>query len=541
MSTTIPAPAPIKPINNVFSSMISQSANKINRLYDSLSYMDLYGSSVVLVLIVSLFVFLVCSYCAMMLNAEKIKKDWVNQRCNPKVIPFAGIINAPEGESVLSYTRDNFTYCVHHVIKSFADISLNPITSLVNSLTSLFLNFAKSMNEMRNMMSRLRTNIANIAKMIFDRILSVLAPLQVVFIAVSDTFRKIEGVLTAGLYTALSAYYTLQALMGAMVEMIIKILLIMLGVIIALWLTPVTWGAAAATSATFLAISIPLAVIAALMSKMMNIQTSTIPKLKCFDENVELKMADGSAKAISQIALGDVLEDGSTVVSKMRLNAANVQMYNLHGIIVSGTHVVKHQGKWIKIAVHPNATKVPYEKPYIYCLNTTSKRFIINGITFTDWDEIYEDSLNNILSLEIKNERIGLDIKIEKEENIHKHLETGFRENTPIELENGKSVCICQVNVGDKLKNGDEVYGIVEVDVLGMNQIYRRRLGDLQYIYGGINLCFGVEPDLTHKITIERYNDNVTKLYHLLTNSGKVSVRNVEFYDYNSGVDLFLQ
>ena len=532
---------PIDPMINSFSSMMSQSANKINKLYDSLSYMDLYGSSVMLVAFVSLFVFLVCTYCTMMLNAEKLKSDWINQRCNPKVIPFAGLINAPEGESVLSYTRDNFTYCVHQVVTSFADVSLNPITTLVNSLSSLFLGFANSMNEMRNVMSRLRTNIAAIAKMIFDRILSVLAPLQVVFLAVSDSFRKIEGILSAGLYTALSAYYTLQALMGSMVEMIIKILIIMLGVIIALWLTPVTWGAAAATSATFLAISIPLAIIAALMSKMMNIQTSVIPKLKCFDEHVELKLADGTIKTISQIALGDVLEDGSIVDSKMRLNAHGVQMYNLYGIIVSETHVVKHQGKWIKMTDHPDATKVSYFKPYIYCLNTSSKRLMINGVTFTDWDEIYEDTLRDILSLEIKNDRIGLDIKIEKEENIHKHLETGFSGSTPIELENGKTVCICDVNVGDKLKNGDEVYGIVEVDVCGMNQIYRRRLGDLQYIYGGINLCFGVDPDLTHKITIERYNGNVTKLYHLLTNSGKVRVKNVEFYDYNSGVDLFLQ
>jgi hypothetical protein len=531
---------PIDPMINSFSSMMSQSANKINKLYDSLSYMDLYGSSVMLVAFVSLFVFIVCSYCTMMLNAEKLKSDWINQRCNPKVIPFAGLINKPEGETVLSYTRDNFTYCVQNVITSFADVSLNPINTLVNSLSSLFLGFVNSMNEMRNMMSRLRNNIAVIAKMIFDRILSVLAPLQVVFIAVSDSLRKIEGILTAGLYTALSAYYALQALMGSMVEMIIKILIIMLGLIVALWATPVTWGAAAATSATFLAISIPLAIIAALMSKMMNIQTSTIPKLKCFDEHVELKMADGTIKTISQMELGDVLEDGAVVVSKMRLNAVNVQMYNLYGIIVSGTHVVKYQGKWIKMADHPDATKVSYFKPYIYCLNTSSKRLMINDVVFTDWDEIYEDTLGDILSLEIKNERIGLDIKIEKEENIHKHLETGFRGNTPIELENGKTVCISDVKVGDKLKNGDEVYGLVEADVFGMNQIYRRRLGDLQYIYGGINLCFGVDPGLTPVIDVERYNGNVTKLYHLLTHSGKVWVRNVEFYDYNSGVDLFL-
>jgi hypothetical protein len=43
-------------------------------------------------------------------------------------------------------------------------------------------------------------------------------------IALMDTFQKIQGTMTAGLYTMLGSYYTLQALMGAIIELIIKIL-----------------------------------------------------------------------------------------------------------------------------------------------------------------------------------------------------------------------------------------------------------------------------------------------------------------------------
>ena len=37
-----------------------------------------------------------------MKNASEIREDWANQRCSPKVLPFAGQINAPPGTSHLN-------------------------------------------------------------------------------------------------------------------------------------------------------------------------------------------------------------------------------------------------------------------------------------------------------------------------------------------------------------------------------------------------------------------------------------------------------
>ena len=37
-------------------------------------------------------------------NLDPIKADWVNQRCTPGVIPFAGLINPPkDGTSAFDY------------------------------------------------------------------------------------------------------------------------------------------------------------------------------------------------------------------------------------------------------------------------------------------------------------------------------------------------------------------------------------------------------------------------------------------------------
>ena len=42
---------------------------------------------------------------------KPIKADWTNQRCNPSIIPFAGLINAPPNTSKIEYTAENFSQC----------------------------------------------------------------------------------------------------------------------------------------------------------------------------------------------------------------------------------------------------------------------------------------------------------------------------------------------------------------------------------------------------------------------------------------------
>ena len=39
-----------------------------------------------------------------------LQNDWINQRCKPSVIPFAGLINAPEGTSYTDFTKENHLF-----------------------------------------------------------------------------------------------------------------------------------------------------------------------------------------------------------------------------------------------------------------------------------------------------------------------------------------------------------------------------------------------------------------------------------------------
>ena len=161
---------------------INNSINKINKLYDKLTYFDLYGTSVLSFIIITIIVFLVYSYSVVMLNASAIKDDWVNQRCNPKVIPFAGFINKPSNQSIIDFTGDNFTYCVQDILTQITGFVLQPFDFIVNFLTGIFNDFAQALNFIRNFMSNIRTKFSDIAENILSRILNIMIPLQQIII-----------------------------------------------------------------------------------------------------------------------------------------------------------------------------------------------------------------------------------------------------------------------------------------------------------------------------------------------------------------------
>jgi len=161
----------------------------INETYDKLSYFDLYGNSVIIFIFLTLFVFIVFSYCKVMQTKESIADDWVNQRCKPQNMLFAGLITRPEGTSAFQYTSDNFQYCVQDILTNITSYALQPFQYMIQSLTQVFEQFANSIQQIREVINKLRNNIRHFAEDILSRILNIMIPIQKIFIAFGSYFR----------------------------------------------------------------------------------------------------------------------------------------------------------------------------------------------------------------------------------------------------------------------------------------------------------------------------------------------------------------
>jgi hypothetical protein len=441
-----------------------KTANFINSVYDNLTYYDLYGTSIFLFFIITTIVILAITFSRIIQSKDEIASDWENQRCKPQNIPFAGYISKPTDKTAFEYTNENFQYCIQDILLNVTEKSLQPFNFMVDSLTSIFAKIGEAIQKIREILASIRENVKKIAKDIMNRTLNILTPIQTMLISLTDTFNKTQGILTAGLYTALGSYYTLQALMGAILELIIKMLISLVIMIVGLWLVPFTQPMAATLSAVFLSIAIPLAIIVFVMKKVLHIESSKIPKLRCFDENTNFKLYNKKKIKIKDLKLGDKLDDESIVISKIKVTSTDLKMYNLNGIIVSESHIIKYKDKWIMVKEHPNAkVLLKYDNPYLYCINTTKKVFELNGILYTDWDEVYDESLIKYNNLNLK--------------------QTGFNSSSKVKMINGIEKNISDILIGDILFNGNIVYGIVNlIDLEKKNKLFNLLISGKYFI-----------------------------------------------------------
>ena len=61
----------------------NNNLENLKKMYENVGYFDQYGGSVILFILVTLILFLLISYCYIMINAQPIIDDWANQRCKP--------------------------------------------------------------------------------------------------------------------------------------------------------------------------------------------------------------------------------------------------------------------------------------------------------------------------------------------------------------------------------------------------------------------------------------------------------------------------
>ena len=512
---------------------------EIKKIYSNLGYFDYSGGSIILFIVFTIIFLLLLTFCFVMMKAQDIRDNWADDQCKPYILPFAGFINAPEGTSWMDYTSDNFQQCLNNVQSSIAGEALSPITFITSAIASTIGELQDSVNSIRAMFDKVRTQLQSVVEEIMGRLMNIIVPIQTIILALKDFIGKLTGVLTTCIYMLLAVYYNLQSLMGASGELILEILMILAGIIAVLWAVPVTWAAAISMSSVFISIAIPMAILFTFMELVLKVKVGSIPTIKCFDKNTQISMHDGTSKKISELVVGDRLDTNNSVCSIVKVTTKGSVMYNLNDVIVSDSHIVRLNDKWVKVCDHPQSVKLDkYDEEYLYCINTNQKLVTINNTIFADWDDLYGDNLYEMIK------KTGVN-NVDK---LHTHVDGGFCQGTLVTLNNGHYEEIQNIKIGDILQDNNEVYGIVEIDPTVLKH-YKFNLGNVTINgAGNLNICelkmnLGYYNEVLDSSTILKIPSVMKengKLYHLLTTKKMLHINNTRFFDYNAGVDLFL-
>jgi hypothetical protein len=193
----------------------------------------------------------------------------------------------PTGMTNDAYTAMNFEYCVQNELKSISSDFMEPLYYTQSVAMSTIHGIANALNDLRTLIKNIRDALSSIIADIMSRVLNVMQPVVGLLLSARDMMGKIQGLMTASLYTLYGTYDSIQSGLKSVYEIIVIILIAMAAAIVALWIAvaiATAFGpfgipaliAATATvtvlTAIYIGIAVPMGIIAHFLAETMHIQ-----------------------------------------------------------------------------------------------------------------------------------------------------------------------------------------------------------------------------------------------------------------------------
>lgn len=300
------------------------------------------------------------------IDTKDIENNWPKYRCNPTIMPFAGILG-PKGTNA----SDNFVYCVQNMQKNYMEHLLQPVNYNINVLSESIGQTNDSLFSAQNFISGLRDKSLTAFKNIFGVFSNIVIEVQRNTINIKDTFYKIIGIIASFIFILDGSIKTTSSIWdgppGKMIRAISKI-------------------------------KIP-----------------TIKKPKCFHPETLIQKDNGDIVNIKNIQLGDKLKHGIIVVATLKIDNynsnkklmkrfykfensgekinddkdSNIYIREKQDIYVTGSHLVfdDNTNKFLMVKNHKDSIKTEETSDYFICLITSNHLIPIGDYLFHDWED----------------------------------------------------------------------------------------------------------------------------------------------------------
>ncbi len=409
-------------------------------------------------------------------NSKKyLKNNWKNERCKPYVIPFAGYIHSDE-KDIFLYTTENFNYCLHGILKGMVGGAFAPLTIVITSVLTVLNGITSKLEPIRGFFNELMGNFEAFLILIKKVIARCMSVIVSIFENITNIIGGVNKVIN---YNFELVGIVINLIKKLFIDFIIKWIVIgvvvtLLGIVIIaigakIWPIIIVGTVSAPFVITAGTIILILGVLTTTMSSWLHYLASNVrtpqEALKayencgtnkitidqcCFDKNTILETINGKKK-MHNIKIGDILKDDSIITGIFKMEYNKDTIYKIGNILVTEEHPILYKNKWIRVDEHPESEKITnYNKKYLYCINTTSKKIAIDNYIFQDWDELDENDIEELKDLTNINNILDINLK----------LEHGFHKNTKIKLIDNTIKNIEDIKPGDILFNNNKVLGV---------------------------------------------------------------------------------
>lgn len=338
------------------------------------------------------------------LEKESIVNNWTDRRCDLPVMAAAAFFKPDDDSRTGSgFATDNFEFCMKSTVEKFITLFMAPINAMFGKQVNVTGDAMNAVNVIRDISQKVYNTFLSYLDILFRKFNSSVFEMSRIVQHLRMAMQRANAMAVSLIYTGISAFRAMINTIQFVIKVVLIICGIMLAIIIILWfvLFPVIPIILATLGAVIAAVMAFAGVLSSSISDSANDKMGGF----CFAEDTPIivQRADGTeeTKSASQVKLGDQLaQGGGRVTAVILMDGKNIPLYQLHGIYVSGSHLVKGtDGEWKSVSEDERAIRSDRISPIIYCFNTTSNTIPIKSISdniiwFRDWEEIKNDDIN---------------------------------------------------------------------------------------------------------------------------------------------------
>jgi hypothetical protein len=426
------------------------------------------------------------SYIYIAANKEHILNNWNEYRFKPYIIPIAGFLKPENNISAYESSIKNLADILWALLKKFFDLLIKPIQYLLDIIKKILGDVSKVIDKIRQQIKIMRNFLISIVMNMMKRIENIIAASIFTFGKINDMTKRQLGIYQNLVYMLETFAVTLTTFISGSFGKLIDV------AEVGIWTLPIfTLGVPG--------IAFPLMAV-------------------CFTPHTIILTKNGDVP-ISNIKIGDILVDGSVVISKMKfINIHNICEYN--GDYVSGTHYVFENNNIIRVSDSVKSREVEYSG-YLYNINTSNNLIYSKNNKYLDYDEYNSRNMS-----EIENSSF-----LEKLNNcVHlKNIESIFDEKVRYKIGLGFNTLISgrkveNIELGSRLNDNRYVIGIAAHKLEPSDKIYM--LEDVcmtewvKLFYNNSWICIRDHPD---SVLIDYKYD---KLYSIITTDHTIQLDN---------------
>jgi len=319
------------------------------------------------------------------MRREEIKGNWSQYR-GDLFYMFAAPLFKPDDDkrSRFEFATDNFREVVKSTMTKMFGVLLAPLFTIFKLLMNATGQSLQGIFNTRSILSKMWNKFNEMIDIFMRRFYEMFHRLRVTFVQLNHAMSKAMGAAVGSIYSGLSLMNAIFSTMDLVVTVCMSI---------ALTLVPLMFFSPWAIL-PFLGLIVPTIMFA--KDSGYNGDLDFLIDVFCFDGETQVLTSTG-AQAIKQIKIGTQLAHGAgKVTGVMEFDVPTADLYELHGVKVTGSHIVyAATGAPKFVYEHPAARKLPPAVVKLYSLCTSSRRVPVqsnNGlIVFADWEELADD------------------------------------------------------------------------------------------------------------------------------------------------------